>query len=144
MCYAIPGKIVELKDNIAVLDYFGEHRNVLNELPDAHIGDYAYAQGGVLINIISRAEAKHILNFWKQKFFELKKVDNKLAQIGVPKRISTSLLSILQRQNKKWSKEELRTLLRINNKEELSLLFQTANSLRQRYLANACCVHGII
>ena len=31
MCYAIPGKVVEIKEKIAVIEYYGEKRKVLNE-----------------------------------------------------------------------------------------------------------------
>ena len=39
MCYAIPGKVIAIKDEIIIVDYFGEHRNVLNELPEVKVGD---------------------------------------------------------------------------------------------------------
>ena len=63
MCYAIPGKIVELKEKIAVVDYFGEHRRVLNEFKDLACGDYVYAQGGILIQKIPEAEALDIVQY---------------------------------------------------------------------------------
>ena len=142
MCYAIPGKVVELKENIAVLNYFGERRNVLNEFDDIKIGDYTYAQGGIIINKISEKEALDVLNFWKDKFFELKKIDNKLAKITE----AESVLPILQKinLNKDISKKELLELLKIKDKKELNLLFETANNIRQKEHDNACCVHGII
>ncbi len=90
MCYAIPGRVVELKGkegNIAVVDYFGEHRNVLNEFSNSphesrtkiRIGDYVYAQGGILIEKIPEKEALLILKTWKDRFFELKKLDFKIS-----------------------------------------------------------------
>ncbi|MBU1988756.1 MAG: HypC/HybG/HupF family hydrogenase formation chaperone, partial [Nanoarchaeota archaeon] len=63
MCYAIPGKIVELKGKIAVIDYFGEHKNALNEFVNAQVGDYVYAQGGILVDKIDEDDAIPILSF---------------------------------------------------------------------------------
>lgn len=145
MCYAIPGKVIKLKKNIATMDYFGEQRNVLNEFKDLKIGDYVYAQGGVLINKIAKKEAKEILDFWKDKFFELKKIDEKLS--GVERiEASPNLLEILKKINlkKKLAKGELQSLLMLKDKEELKLLYQTANKIRRKEHDNACCVHGII
>jgi biotin synthase len=41
-------------------------------------------------------------------------------------------------------KEELLHLLRSEDPVHLDLVFKTANFLRQKYLKNACCVHGIL
>lgn len=69
MCYAIPGKLVEIKDNIGLVDYFGEKREVLIYFGDVKVGDYVYAQGGVLINKISEKEALETLDVWQAVFF---------------------------------------------------------------------------
>lgn len=147
MCYAIPGKIIRLKEkeNIAILDYYGEHRNVLNELLDVKIGDYVYAQGGIIIDKISKKEALEILNFWKQKFQELKKTDKKLSKVKDIK-ASDNLFEILQKVNykKELSKEDMLFLLNLKNPNEFKLLYEFANNLRQKEHDNACCVHGII
>ncbi|MFQ5474798.1 MAG: HypC/HybG/HupF family hydrogenase formation chaperone, partial [Candidatus Nanoarchaeia archaeon] len=131
MCYAIPGKVVGLKKNIATVDYFGEQRTVLNEFQEIEIGDYVYAQGGVLINRIAKKEAKEILDFWKDKFFELKKIDRKLSDV---ENIDASpcLLEILQKINlkKRLTEDELQSLIMLKDKEELKLLYETANNIR--------------
>jgi biotin synthase len=144
MCYAIPGKLVQINGNIGVVDYFGEHRNVLMD-SDACIGDYVYAQGGVLISSVPKDEAEKTLSFWKERFFELKKVDAKLAEVGKPN-ASNSVLGILQKANlgKQLNRDDMLTLLKLTDKDELKLLYETANNIRQREHDNACCVHGII
>jgi len=145
MCYAIPGKIIELKGKIAVIDYFGEKRNVLSEFVTVQKGDYVYAQGGIIVDKIPENEAIEILKLWKEKFFELKKIDKKLAQLNkIPS--ARNILEILQKVNlkKELSKKELLYLLKLRDKASLKLLFQTANNIRQREHDNACCVHGII
>jgi len=144
MCYAIPGKLVEINDSIGVVDYFGEKRNVLID-SDVNVGDYVYAQGGVLISKISEEEAREILIYWKDKFFELKEVDKELAKVEDIK-ASDNLLGLLQKVNlgKDLSKDELLFLLNLKDKDELKLLYETANNVRQKEHDNACCVHGII
>ena len=53
MCYAIPAKLIAINGQIGTVDYFGEHRQVLLDLDDLHIGDYIYAQGGVSVRKIA-------------------------------------------------------------------------------------------
>ena len=144
MCYAIPGRLVEIQDNIGTVNYFGEKKRVIID-HEVKIGDYVYAQGGVLINTIPKEEAEEILKFWKEKFFELKKVDKKLSQVENIN-ASDNLLEVLQKVNlsKELEKEEIKYLLSLKDKEELKLLYETANNIRQKDHDNACCVHGII
>ena len=145
MCYAIPGKLVEIKGRIGVVDYFGERRNVLIDLNDVSLGDFVYAQGGVLINKVSEREALETLETWKELFFELKKIDKKLAEVKGESK-NKNLLSLLQKvnQGRNLEKEELLYFLSLKEKDELKLLFQVANNIRERFHGNACCVHGII
>lgn len=145
MCYAIPGKLVEIRDNIGIIDYFGEKKRARIDYSDVSIGDYVYAQGGLLINKIKEKEALEILDAWKELFFELKKIDAKLPRVQ-KSGISESVLEALNKvnSNRELSKEELLSLLKIVNKDELRLTFETANNIRQKKHGNACCVHGII
>ncbi len=148
MCYAIPGKIVNLNNKIAIVDYFGEKRNVLNEFENIKIGDYVYAQGGIIIDKIPEKDALEILNFWKEYFFELKKIDQKLSQQRVSQNVNTEVLQILQKVNlnQQLGKDELLKLLQISTTDtnSLNLIYTSANNVRQKELDNACCVHGII
>jgi len=147
MCYAIPGKVIELKDKIAIIDYFGEQKNALNELETLSIGDYVYAQGGFVIEKIPEKEAAYILNNWRESFFRLKEIDLSLLKAtGKIKIKNKNLNEIIQKTEKGISlkKEEILYLLRTNNKDELKLLFSNANKMRQKHLKNSCCVHGII
>ncbi|MBU2103221.1 MAG: radical SAM protein, partial [Candidatus Omnitrophica bacterium] len=140
-----PGKIVEIKGKIGVVDYFGEQKNVLMDFAKAKVGDYVYAQGGLVVNTISEREALEILEAWKDMFFALKKADEKLSVIeDIP--ASQKLLAILQKVNlgKPFVKEELLSLLRTSNKDELRLFYENANNVRQKTHGNACCVHGIL
>ncbi len=147
MCYAIPGKVVELSDKTVVVDYFGEKRKALNELKDIKVGDFIYAQGGFVINKVSPEEAKQVLDTWREMFFELRKTDLRLSRlefddIGIDKKFSVVLDKAAE--GLPLKKEELLTLLKTGNRRELNLLFKVANFLREKHLKNACCVHGII
>ncbi|MFC1510970.1 radical SAM protein [Candidatus Margulisiibacteriota bacterium] len=147
MCYAIPGRIVEMKDKTVVVDYFGETRKAINELGSLKIGDFIYAQGGFVINKVSEAEAKQVLDIWREMFFELRKTDLRLSRlefddIGIDKQFSIILDKAAE--GLPLKKAELLKLLETTNRRELNLLFKVANFLREKHLKNACCVHGII
>ena len=146
MCYAIPGKITGLKNKIAIVDYFGEKRRVLNEFENVRKGDYVYAQGGIIVYKIPKKEAIEILKLWKDRFFELKQIDKNLSQLDGEIKVRNNILEILQKVNlqKELSKRELLDLLELKDQASLKLLYQTANNIRQKEHGNACCVHGII
>ncbi|MBI2440487.1 MAG: [FeFe] hydrogenase H-cluster radical SAM maturase HydE [Lentisphaerae bacterium] len=80
MCYAIPGKVVELNGRHAVIDYFGERRQAYTDLTRPSPGDYVYAQGGFVIQTVPAQEALAILADWQELFFRLQQTDQKLAQ----------------------------------------------------------------
>lgn len=148
MCYAIPAKLVAINDHAGVVDYFGETRNILLDPTEDNVkvGDYVYAQGGILVRKIPTEEAEEILKSWREVFFELKKTDETLAKIDQDK-LPPNVLSILQKINlrKSLKKEEMLALFDgINEPNELKVLYEVANNVRQREHGNASCVHGII
>jgi len=147
MCYAIPGKVVEINGKVAIVDYFGEKRKAHNEMTNLKVGDFIYAQGGFVINIVPEAEAMQVLQDWKDVFFALQKTDLRLSRldlddIGVDKTYTAILDKAAE--GKPLKREELLRLIKSNDPKELNMLFKVANFLRQKYLKNACCVHGII
>jgi biotin synthase len=146
MCYAIPGRVTELRKDIAIVDYFGEKRNVLRDFSKVKVGDYVYAQGGVLINVIPEKEALEILEAWKERFFELKEIDRKMAEEPEKGGMSGNMLEMMQKANlgKELSREELLALLGTEDREETRLIREMANNVRQKEHDNACCVHGIL
>ncbi|MFH1282838.1 MAG: [FeFe] hydrogenase H-cluster radical SAM maturase HydE [bacterium] len=145
MCYAIPGKLVEIEDSIGVVDYYGEKRRALINFANVQIGDYVYAQGGIIIRKISEREALEVLDAWKEMFFELKQRDSDLAKVRTTK-VSNNVLNLFEKinKNKALSRNEQISLLKSKDPRELQLLYECANSIRQREHGNACCIHGII
>lgn len=83
--------------------------------------------------------------FGKQFFFELKRVDEKLARVSSIS-VSENVSKILRKAqlNKELEKEEMLSLLQLEDGNELGFLYETANNIRLREHSNACCVHGII
>lgn len=141
MCYAIPGRVLELRDKTAIVDYFGESRRAINELPDLKVGDYIYAQGGFVIKILPPNEALDILETWKELFFNLRETDLRLSRLE-----SSESNRILDRaaEGRPLKKEDYLYFLKTRDPKETRQLYKVANFLRQKYLKNACCVHGIL
>ncbi|MEM5871260.1 MAG: [FeFe] hydrogenase H-cluster radical SAM maturase HydE [Candidatus Aenigmatarchaeota archaeon] len=143
MCYAIPGKIVELQGKIAIIDYFGEKRKAINDFIEARIGEYVYAQGGLVVAKVPKKKAEEILNFWKNRFFELKSLDKRMSEVKV--KGSPKFLYLIEKTTKsELTKKEMIEIIKTNRENDLKLLFETANNIRQRFHGNSCCVHGII
>ena len=66
MCLAVPGKIIEIKGNEAVVDYDIEKRKALLLEKTYKIGDYVIVQGKVVVQKIEKKEALDALKLYKQ------------------------------------------------------------------------------
>ncbi|MDD5669708.1 MAG: HypC/HybG/HupF family hydrogenase formation chaperone, partial [Candidatus Omnitrophica bacterium] len=147
MCYAIPGKVQSIEGRIARINYFGEIKRAVHELPHLAPGDYVYAQGGYVINKVSAAEAESVLSSWKEMFFTLQEMDRVYSSFSlVNQSADSSLKNILNKaiEGKDLTLEDARILISREKTEEINLVFKTANYLRHQYHKNACCVHGIV
>ncbi len=80
MCYAIPGRVIEINGNIVTVDYFGEKKKAKNEFYELRPGEYIYAQGGFVVQKIPEQDALPILDTWRELFFKLKEKDVQLAK----------------------------------------------------------------
>ena len=152
MCYAIPGRIVSISGNTAILDYFGEKRKAgiigmqdtesKTGNPKLETGNYVYAQGGIIVDTISEQEALPVLEAWRERFIELRKIDESLKAGGakgelapiIGKAENGALLTF----------REMKKILDTDDSKELESLFENANRIRSKNIQNACCVHGII
>jgi hydrogenase expression/formation protein HypC len=68
MCLAYPGKVIELNDDFARVD-FGEgtiREGVNVSLVEAKMGDYVLVHAGYAIQILDEAEARETLKYWQQ------------------------------------------------------------------------------
>ncbi len=147
MCYAIPGKVTQIDGKTVTVDYFGEKKKAINEIVSLKPGDYIYAQGGYVIQTVPEKEAVETLETWKELFFELRETDVRLSrrppeETGVSREVALILDKAAE--GRELKRAELFKLLSSENPAELDQLYKTANFLRQKYLSNSCCVHGII
>jgi len=67
MCLAIPAKIIEIKGNLAKVD-FGEGvlREVNIMLVEAKVGEYVLVHAGYAIQVIDQKAAEETLNLWNE------------------------------------------------------------------------------
>jgi hydrogenase expression/formation protein HypC len=67
MCLAIPGKILEIKDNYALVDFDGIKQNVIIALiQNPEIGKYVIVHAGYAIEMMNEEEAKIAIEQWKE------------------------------------------------------------------------------
>ena len=66
MCLSVPGKIIELKESIATVDYKSEKRKA-KVIEDVYQkGDYVIIQGGMVLQKIERKEALSALRLYNK------------------------------------------------------------------------------
>jgi hydrogenase expression/formation protein HypC len=67
MCLGIPGKIIEIKRNIAKIDVGGILRDISIDLcPDVSIGEYVLIHTGFAIQKVDEEEAEETLDLLKK------------------------------------------------------------------------------
>lgn len=141
MCYAIPGKVVKIEGHKAIVDYFGEKKTALAE-HGISVGQYVYAQGGVVVSVVPETEAKKILAFWEKKFFELKKKDDELSSEKKPLGSLAPIIDKIEK-GRPIGKDEMKKILQAKG-ADAEALRSYANIMRKNELKNSCCVHGIL
>lgn len=147
MCYTIPGKVKAIQDKTVRVDYFGEEKKAINEFCELEIGDYIYAQGGYVIRKIPPLEAREALEAWKELFFELRELDLRLSAVDLEmESVDKEFAAIVNKalESRPLKEEELLYLFEHSDRKGMELLFRSANFLRQKFLHNSCCVHGIL
>lgn len=66
MCLAVPGKIIDIKEGIAIVDYDVEKRKGRIISEGFSVGDYVLVQGGIVIEKIDATEAREALAMYKR------------------------------------------------------------------------------
>jgi hydrogenase expression/formation protein HypC len=67
MCIAAPAQIMEIKDNVATVDFGGVRQQAkLDLVEDVGIGRYVLVHGGYAIEVLSDQEAKESLEAWDE------------------------------------------------------------------------------
>jgi hydrogenase expression/formation protein HypC len=68
MCLAIPGKVVEVRGDKAVVDFGGVRREVVLALLDEEVGpgSYVLVHTGYAIQVLDQKEAEETLKLWRE------------------------------------------------------------------------------
>ncbi|HHY00667.1 MAG TPA: HypC/HybG/HupF family hydrogenase formation chaperone [Methanothermobacter sp.] len=67
MCIAAPAQIMEIKDNVATVDFGGVRQQAkLDLVEDADIGRYVLVHSGYAIEVLSDEEAQESLEAWDE------------------------------------------------------------------------------
>ncbi|AXV39811.1 HypC/HybG/HupF family hydrogenase formation chaperone [Methanobacterium sp. BAmetb5] len=65
MCIAAPAQIVEIKDNVATVDFGGVRQQAkLDLVSDVDVGRYVLVHSGYAIEVLSDQEAQESLEAW--------------------------------------------------------------------------------
>lgn len=56
MCVALPGKVIEIKDRDAVVDFSGNQVTARAGLVDVKVGDYVLVHAGCVIQKVTQQE----------------------------------------------------------------------------------------
>lgn len=63
MCLALPGKIISIKNNKAIVEFEDHKHEAFCDLKkDLKIGDYVYTHDNYILDTITKKEAQEILN----------------------------------------------------------------------------------
>jgi len=70
MCLAIPGKIIEIKDNMVIVEYpekLGvEKKEAMNTGFDLKEGEYVFVQANIVVQKVPEEEAIDSLKTWEE------------------------------------------------------------------------------
>ncbi|MEE9376771.1 MAG: HypC/HybG/HupF family hydrogenase formation chaperone [Candidatus Lokiarchaeia archaeon] len=67
MCLAIPGKILEIDQNSALVDFDGIKQNVIIALiQNPEIGKYVIVHAGYAIEMMNEKEALEAIELWRE------------------------------------------------------------------------------
>ena len=65
MCLAIPGKIIKIKDQLAIVDFRGVKKEINVSIVDVKIGDYVMVHAGFAIEKMEEDNVKEIKAYLK-------------------------------------------------------------------------------
>ena len=72
MCLAIPGKILEINENSALVDFDGIKQKIIIALvQNPEVGKYVIVHGGYAIELMNEKDALDVIEDWKEMSAEL-------------------------------------------------------------------------
>lgn len=66
MCVAVPGKVVKIEDNTAIIDYSGNLVKAHTGVVDVKVGDYALVHAGLVIQVLPADEAESMAELFRE------------------------------------------------------------------------------
>ncbi|HHI00677.1 MAG TPA: HypC/HybG/HupF family hydrogenase formation chaperone [Thermococcus litoralis] len=67
MCLAMPAKVIEIKDNVAIVDFGGVRREArIDFVKDVKVGDYVIVHTGFAIEKLDEKAALESLKAWEE------------------------------------------------------------------------------
>lgn len=66
MCVAIPGKVIEIMDETAKVDFNGNCVNAMTGLVSVQIGDYVLVHAGCIIQKLLKQEAEELIDLMRE------------------------------------------------------------------------------
>ncbi|MDO4518316.1 MAG: HypC/HybG/HupF family hydrogenase formation chaperone [Bacillota bacterium] len=64
MCVAIPGRVVEIDDNLAKVDFKGNLVNVNTGLVEPKVGQYVLVHAGCAIEVMEKEQAEELIELF--------------------------------------------------------------------------------
>jgi hydrogenase expression/formation protein HypC len=66
MCLAVPGKIVSISGQNAMIDFGGVQREANVSLIEPKVGDYVVVHAGFAIQVVDEEEARETIKLWEE------------------------------------------------------------------------------
>lgn len=66
MCVATPGKVIEINDNFAVIDYDGNKIDANKGIVDVKVGDWVLVHAGLIIQVLPEDEAQYMRDIFNE------------------------------------------------------------------------------
>ncbi|MCD6482825.1 MAG: HypC/HybG/HupF family hydrogenase formation chaperone [Candidatus Aenigmarchaeota archaeon] len=65
MCLAIPGRVVKIEGDYAIVDFLGQKRKVRLSVVKPKVNDYVIVKYGTIVEIVDEKSAKESIETWK-------------------------------------------------------------------------------
>ena len=66
MCVAVPGRVVEITDNIAKVDFNGNTVKVNTGIVDPKVGQYVLVHAGCAIEVMEKDKAQELIDLFDE------------------------------------------------------------------------------
>ena len=66
MCLAVPGRVVSIMGQNALIDFGGVQREANISLVEPKVGDYVVVHAGFAIQVVDEEDARETLKLWEE------------------------------------------------------------------------------